>query len=555
MSLKVWKRLVGTDPDVWEIICDEDGRPILCETCPCDTTADCFSPDEGYVGTAIPDDDAVGVNLDIDVSGLSSAHRLLYVSVRIAHTQISDIKVTLTNPNATTVTLFDGPVNWMGCTGTGLIINYYPGTGHSPPDCDALDANGDYSADEDVGNLNDASDYNGTWTLNVSDNAAGTTGTIQSVSLCFSDDRVVLPGCPSGNDVCGYPWILPRVLYCNMKILSGPCTNMPDWFRYEYADGIALDGGPGWQWDGVTYSGGGGTPCLSPPGILEAVSCGAFPGICLMVGGIPIARQCPQAEESSCSDPLVIGFSDVFHSAEVGSGFCCDPPFAYIFRVDIAFTETPGYPNAYYCIDDTDCFFGSVSEAYAEGTVTGGPFWNEDDCTNNCPAPTPPPTSPESQFPEAAANDDSNGGTGDWSSTGNVFAEDDVGAALAFFSGTSKYLVLTDFGFSIPSGATIDGIEVRVRKMSQFGDIVDSEVKIVKGGIIGSTDYADTLTNWPSGSFGDTTYGGATDLWGETWTDSDINGSDFGVAIAADFDVFAPDGYIDTVEINVYFTV
>ena len=63
------------------------------------------------------------------------------------------------------------------------------------------------------------------------------------------------------------------------------------------------------------------------------------------------------------------------------------------------------------------------------------------------------------------------------------------------------------------------------------GVVYDHRVRIIKGGAIGSTDKA-SGTAWP-GSLAYTTYGGASDLWGETWTASDINASTFGVAISA----------------------
>lgn len=60
----------------------------------------------------------------------------------------------------------------------------------------------------------------------------------------------------------------------------------------------------------------------------------------------------------------------------------------------------------------------------------------------------------------------------------------------------------------------------------------DLSIKIVKSdSSLGSTDKADTGTNWSS-TESYFSYGGNTDLWGETWTANDINDSDFGVVIA-----------------------
>lgn len=130
---------------------------------------------------------------------------------------------------------------------------------------------------------------------------------------------------------------------------------------------------------------------------------------------------------------------------------------------------------------------------------------------------------------------DSSIGAVAWSNPGNAAASDDswatavIGAAVT----PSEYLKATNFGFAIPTGATIDGISVSVeRSATQANRVADNAVRIVKGGSIGSTDKADGATPWPT-SDGAANYGGAADLWGETWAYSDINNSGFGVAISA----------------------
>jgi len=64
--------------------------------------------------------------------------------------------------------------------------------------------------------------------------------------------------------------------------------------------------------------------------------------------------------------------------------------------------------------------------------------------------------------------------------------------------------------------------------------IVDVNVKIVKSdGSIGSENKADVSTVW-SESDEYVSYGSSTDLWSETWTPSDINDSDFGIAFSSE---------------------
>lgn len=128
------------------------------------------------------------------------------------------------------------------------------------------------------------------------------------------------------------------------------------------------------------------------------------------------------------------------------------------------------------------------------------------------------------------SNDNSNGGIFDWVLTGNWSSSDDSWS-LVIGGGWSKYAKMTNYGFSIPTGATIDGIEVEVERHSladSGGDFgVDLSVRLVKGGTFTGDDKADTTTHWPT-TDAYKTYGGATDLWGETWTAADINSTGFG---------------------------
>ncbi len=160
--------------------------------------------------------------------------------------------------------------------------------------------------------------------------------------------------------------------------------------------------------------------------------------------------------------------------------------------------------------------------------------------------------------PQTAGNDDSVGtvawGDPDYS---KVTGDSLYSQALAITTaGTfqTNYLKASNFGFSIPTGATINGIKVEFNKDKFAGssDVKDTEVKIVKGGSIGSTNKAETTTDW-SESFSYVDYGGATDLWGETWTAEDINLSTFGVVMAVNLTKTAI-ARVDHIRITVYYT-
>lgn len=136
-----------------------------------------------------------------------------------------------------------------------------------------------------------------------------------------------------------------------------------------------------------------------------------------------------------------------------------------------------------------------------------------------------------------AGTNNNSAGTNAWTSPGNIVSDNgSVAQSSVETNETTQYLIASNFGFSVPSGATIDGIEMQYERQ-KFGtgaaSIQESEIKIVKGGVIGTTNKADTATNWTENSFQVVTRGAADDLWGETWTAADVNASDFGVAIRA----------------------
>ena len=158
--------------------------------------------------------------------------------------------------------------------------------------------------------------------------------------------------------------------------------------------------------------------------------------------------------------------------------------------------------------------------------------------------------------PGTMATDNSNGGTIDWYQPNEAKASDDsrTDAELARVE-VSYYLKATNFGFSV--SGTIDGIivEVERKQPSSDSDITDSAIRIIKGGSIGSTDKSD-VASWPTNDTYNS-YGGATDKWGETWADTDINASTFGCAIAAiqaDQLYYSGYAYVDHIRITVYYT-
>ncbi len=157
----------------------------------------------------------------------------------------------------------------------------------------------------------------------------------------------------------------------------------------------------------------------------------------------------------------------------------------------------------------------------------------------------------------------SQGGNSPWSNPDNAKVSDGSYATNTISAGGQDTYLLkaTNFGFSIPSGATIDGIKVEIERwMNQIGGprtCADQEVKINKADDSQGTENKAVGGNWATSDPNTyVTYGGAADLWTETWTATDINDVDFGVGLTAiDTGGFNNgDASVDHIRITVYYT-
>ena len=166
--------------------------------------------------------------------------------------------------------------------------------------------------------------------------------------------------------------------------------------------------------------------------------------------------------------------------------------------------------------------------------------------------------------PRSAATvvDDASGGSVAWQSPGNAErARRGVGGDKSAHAEFSHLLRATNFGFSIPTGATIKGIKVDVAK-TQDGDgtVFDGDgtsvgvgARIVKGGTIGGADHG-RWDWWPTGPAAYVPYGGEDDLWGLNWTPADINASNFGFSIGAFGYKSYGWAYVDDIRITVFYS-
>ena len=153
----------------------------------------------------------------------------------------------------------------------------------------------------------------------------------------------------------------------------------------------------------------------------------------------------------------------------------------------------------------------------------------------------------------------------DWTSPSNVQTSDNA-FATCLITGSNKptyYLDAKNWGFQstnnalvnyIPGSATINGIEVFITiKKTGPGKIRDNKIILLKAGNEAGSSKARGSVLWPT-TASETKFGGSIDLWGTTWTASDIIDAGFGIRISAknrgSKDAQAE---VDYIRINIYF--
>lgn len=141
-----------------------------------------------------------------------------------------------------------------------------------------------------------------------------------------------------------------------------------------------------------------------------------------------------------------------------------------------------------------------------------------------------------------------------WTAPENVLAQDDVRATAILSEATpaTEELHVTGFGFDIPAGARIAGVDVALRRQSPDIGTRDDEVKLITGGkSVGTFKF--TKSPWPSSAPGTHHYGGPSDAFGADLKGSDVSRDDFGASFSAKLDMGAISGdpAIDYVEVKV----
>lgn len=144
-------------------------------------------------------------------------------------------------------------------------------------------------------------------------------------------------------------------------------------------------------------------------------------------------------------------------------------------------------------------------------------------------------------------------GGSSWSNVNDILAEDGSSAFAGISAaGFTSALNATGFGFTVPSYATIDGVVVEIDRFGASTE--DAGVFLLKAGTAVGDDKS-SASVYPSSSGGYTTYGSATDLWGSTWTPSDVNNANFGATIGCHNTSGGSTANVDNIRITVYWSV
>ena len=144
------------------------------------------------------------------------------------------------------------------------------------------------------------------------------------------------------------------------------------------------------------------------------------------------------------------------------------------------------------------------------------------------------------------------GSTFKWQNTSNASSQNDVYSSLLFTDSfnvqadeplslspadETNYLVCKNLDSNIPNDATVEGIRIYIDRYNSFtGEgtvtIKDDAIYLTKNGTDTVGNNKSIGATWPS-SDTDTyvSYGGVSDLWGASWTASEINDDNFGVMI------------------------
>lgn len=160
-----------------------------------------------------------------------------------------------------------------------------------------------------------------------------------------------------------------------------------------------------------------------------------------------------------------------------------------------------------------------------------------------------------------------------WTTVANVGASDNAYATQSIAGrtitcgecdptgpGTSTPLYISSLGFALPASATVVGIaatfEHKCSGASSCSTNTSSggKVQLTKTAGTGQGTNKGSSTAWSTADATET-LGGATDLWGSTWTQAEINATGFGlVVVVYNTNSSSRTAYVDYMALTVYYS-
>jgi hypothetical protein len=228
-------------------------------------------------------------------------------------------------------------------------------------------------------------------------------------------------------------------------------------------------------------------------------------------------------------------------------------------RVSKSFTKTqPSIARIANVFIKTQGSISRVSSAVAKNQTATGRIQSNTTKTQSAIGTITTASNTAFTSPTSVVDDATYGGYA-WVNPGNATASDNTYATSTGnvnAASPTHYLKSTGYGFAIPANAIINGIIVYIEYHDNYG-LIESSIRLLKAGTYVGTDHA-TATSLSFSS--DVVYarGGASDLWGTTWTASDINNANFGFSTSYQMPADnkpTPIASVDQMQMVIYYTV
>lgn len=147
-----------------------------------------------------------------------------------------------------------------------------------------------------------------------------------------------------------------------------------------------------------------------------------------------------------------------------------------------------------------------------------------------------------------------------WAGTGNSNTQNDTYDSVTHSTYDTNDIAYrldhTNFGFDIPAGSTIDGITVEIDRYKSTGGAEDFRVHLMIAGSPDITENKADLDLWASSDTDTyTVYGSASDTWGVSPSESDVENSGFGVTLCVRAKSNNTDIHVDHVRMTIDYTV